>query len=86
MEIKVQNLKCGGCASTITKRLSAMDGVFNIEVLKEESKVVFEVQEGTLIEVVKQALHLLGYPEEDSENTFSTQAKSYVSCMIGKLN
>ena len=30
MDIQIENLKCGGCANTITKGLSAMDGVKDV--------------------------------------------------------
>ena len=37
------------------------------------------------LEIVEK-LKSLGYPEATEENGLLTQAKSYVSCMIGRMN
>jgi len=79
-KIYIQNLKCGGCANTITKNIS------NVTVNVEESSVTFHYEtEGNLAEV-KDKLHSLGYPEDGEANSFGSKAKSYVSCAIGKMS
>ncbi len=84
--ITVQNLKCGGCATTIKSRLAELKGVSNLQVNETESSVaVSYVQEDTLL-IIKQKLAALGYPEVDSENGILTQAKSFVSCAVGRLS
>ena len=39
--ITVQNLKCGGCAKTITSKLSTIENISNLMVDIEGSKVSF---------------------------------------------
>ena len=40
-KIFIQNLKCNGCASTITKKLSHLENITDIKVAVEESSVTF---------------------------------------------
>ena len=85
-KIYIQNLKCGGCANTITKNISAIENISNVSVNVEESSVTFHYEtEGNLAEV-KDKLHSLGYPEDGEANSFGSKAKSYVSCAIGKMS
>jgi copper chaperone CopZ len=82
----IQNLKCGGCANTITKNLSSIDAVTEVLVNVEESAVSFDYpSEEKLIEV-KEKLKTLGYPEDGEANSLGSKAKSYVSCAIGKMS
>ena len=37
----IQNLKCGGCANTITKNISTLDAITDVSVNVEESCVSF---------------------------------------------
>ena len=83
--IHIQNLKCGGCANTITKGISAIDGVKDISVQVEESTVTFSYDNEEQVKEVKNKLKSLGYPEDGQENTLGVKAKSYVSCAIGKM-
>lgn len=85
-QILVQNLKCGGCASTITKQLSLLKDVKNIQVNPQTSMVAFEYDiEKTLFEV-EDRLKQLGYPAEGDNNSYFSKAKSYFSCASGKMN
>lgn len=83
---KVQNLKCNGCASTITTKLKTQRGISNIEVDSITKEVSFESENATYTEDAKVLLYKIGYPLEGEENPFLTKAKSYVSCAIGKTN
>jgi copper chaperone CopZ len=80
----IQNLKCGGCASTITKNISEIENVSMVEVNIEESSITFDA-ENNGPEDVKNKLASLGYPLEDELNSTLSKAKSYVSCMVGKM-
>ena len=84
--IKIQNLKCHGCANTITKGLQSIEGISEVNILVEESAVNFEMTDEKLIEQVKEKLLKMGYPEEEAKNTTIHKAKSYVSCAIGRIN
>lgn len=82
----VQNLKCGGCAKTISNKLSALHNITKIEVDANESKVSFSYETEEDQQVVKSKLQSLGYPTIDSENSIVAKAVSFVSCATGKLS
>lgn len=82
----IQNLKCGGCASTITSKLNSLDGISDAKVVVEENSVDFNYTDELTLQNAKDALKSIGYPEDGKENSFGTKAKSYVSCAIGKMN
>jgi copper chaperone CopZ len=82
----IQNLKCGGCANTITKNVSSIDAVTEVLVNVEKSAISFDYpSEEKLIEV-KEKLKTLGYPEDGEANSLGSKVKSYVSCAIGKMS
>lgn len=83
-KFNIQNLKCGGCASTITKNISEIKDVSNVDVNVDESTITFQsIGDGP--DNVKNKLASLGYPLEDELNSTLSKAKSYVSCMVGKM-
>lgn len=84
--IHIQNLKCGGCANTITKGISSMESIDNVLVNVEESTVTFSYSTEEQLEEVKNKLKSMGYPEDGEANTLGAKAKSYVSCAIGKMS
>lgn len=83
--IIVQNLKCGGCANTITTKLSQLDNVNNIIVNTESSTVSFVALNADDALLVKQKLRTIGYPSIDDSNGMLSKAKSFVSCATGKM-
>ena len=84
--VYIQNLKCGGCANTVTKNLTEIEGVSNVNVNVEESAVTFDFSTDEKLEEVKNTLHRLGYPEYGEANSLTSKAKSYVSCAVGKMS
>ena len=84
--ITVQNLKCGGCANTITKKLQTMEDVSNVNINVEENTVFISYSKEETYAQVVSALKTMGYPEENESNTLGNKAKSYVSCAIGKMD
>lgn len=82
---QVQNLKCGGCAKTISNKLSEMEGIQSVIVEKDSASVSFEHQSADVATFVKDALKQLGYPTIDDENGMLLKAKSFVSCASGKM-
>ncbi len=84
--IEIQNLKCHGCANTITKGLKKIKGVSDLSVDVEKSTVSFRGSDLKVVELVKSKLSKLGYPEVDENNSTFQKAKSYVSCAIGRIN
>ena len=84
--IPIQNLKCGGCANTITKGISAIDDIKNVSVNVEDNTVTFSYETEEQVNEVKNKLKSLGYPVDGETNTLGDKAKSYVSCAIGKIS
>ncbi len=87
-QIYIDNLKCGGCASTITKELNALNGVSKVKVDNEHDLVEIETADNFNFTEVKDKLKSLGYPEKDTVHGFeklTAGAKSYVSCAIGRF-
>ena len=81
--LTVNNIKCGGCETTVRTNLTKIDGVQNIRVDASTGEVEFDYPNEVTLEKVKQKLNNLGYTESDP-NLLDT-AKSYVSCMMGKM-
>ena len=84
-EIKIANLKCGGCATTIKKELLELIGVDEVKVDKDNDSVSVTYSE-EIRETILHRLHQLGYPEATEKNGLLLKLKSYSSCMIGKIN
>ena len=61
-EISAQNIKCGGCASTIIENLNKLDAVSDCQVDVETGVVSVSADESSREEVA-QLLEKLGYPE-----------------------
>lgn len=81
--IKATNIKCGGCANSITNKLSKIDQIQDIQINIEQGDVSFTSDEPTIIAIVKEDLASMGYPEDDP--SLLQSAKSYISCMVGRL-
>jgi copper chaperone len=82
----IANLKCGGCATTITKELSATEGVEKVIVDNDTDSVEVTYADTLDRSVLISKLHHLGYPEATEENGLLLQLKSYASCMVGRIN
>lgn len=86
-DLSVENIKCGGCAGTITKRLTALDTVSDCQVDVEKGVVSITGDESGKIEVTALLLKL-GYPESGTAEGLKAakaRAKSFVSCAVGKM-
>ena len=84
--IIIQNLKCGGCARTITNKLSELENISEVQVFPNTSMVSFAYEDSSDALNVKDKLKDLGYPSIDSKNTLASKAKSYLSCATGKMS
>lgn len=81
----LQNLMCGGCAFTITSKLSEIENISNVNVDVKKASVTFNFNSKKDVANVKDKLKNLGYPTIDESNSLTTKAKSFVSCATGKL-
>ena len=84
--IKIQNLKCGGCANTIIKKVSDIENVTNVNVNVAESTVTFDSLGQNEITLVRHKMAVLGYPADGENNSVVSKAKSYFSCASGKIS
>jgi copper chaperone len=79
----VENIKCGGCAHTIKGTLEKILGIQGVEVYAEQHKVCV-MGIGLNRANLKGKLSSLGYPET-GKNSLLKQAKSIISCGIGRI-
>lgn len=88
MVIVVDNIKCGGCASSIRNGLMKIPGVASVEVDVGGESVLIAADRDVR-EMAVQALHKMGYPERgsvDGVQALGAKAKSFVSCAVGRLD
>lgn len=83
-EIFVENMKCGGCMTSIKNALEKIKGIVKVEINLDEEKISLTGDQYQLSEVID-SLTSMGYPQK-GENSVFKQAKSYVSCAIGKMS
>lgn len=83
--IKIQNLKCGGCARIIKTKLAEIDKIEEIEVDIPQLQINFSYSEEASIVLVEQKLTAIGYPPVGAKNNVVSKAKSMISCATGKF-
>lgn len=83
--IIVENIKCGGCANTITSKLIEFPSIINVQVDKDTETVTIMHDDAFQRHLVVDQLLHMGYPENGNNNLLH-KAKSYVSCAIGKMS
>ena len=86
-DISVENIKCGGCANTISSKLTPLYYINACEVDVEKGIVTIT---GDASFIAEAALVLLkaGYPETGTAaglKAAKAKAKSFVSCAVGKM-
>jgi len=83
--IYIDNLKCGGCANTIQNAVNKIEGVEITDIDFDTSGIAVEWDDTKIErEQIIAALSRLGYPEAGTSTNLQ-KAKSYVSCMIGRV-
>ena len=85
---EVINVKCGGCAHTLKSALNKEFGEIEVNLEVEPRQITLNSEEDA-IPALRSKLKSLGYPMSDEELStiegFSTTAKSFVSCAVGKM-
>jgi len=85
---EVINVKCGGCANTLKTKLVEEFGEVEVNLEVEPRQITLDIEESA-VPALRTALKSLGYPMSDEDLTtiegFSTTAKSFVSCAVGKM-
>lgn len=79
----IENLKCGGCEAFIERKLMAFPAIRSVEIDAEAGEVKIDTSMPGERQIYINELARLGYPEV-GDNSFLRQARSYVSCAIGK--
>ena len=86
---EVENVKCGGCASTLKKSLAESFGEVEVDLESTPRRITLDLDPARHDEL-KLALRKLGYPLTTDElgrfETVGAKAKSFVSCAIGKMD
>ena len=83
--IEIQNLKCGGCETTVKNSLLKLESVRDISIDVMAGIVSFSYSDSDTIDQARKTLSDLGYPPIDESNAFLKKAKSYVSCAKGRF-
>jgi len=85
---EVINVKCGGCATTLKTALKKEFGEVEVNLDVEPRLITLDIEESA-IPSLRTKLKKLGYPMSDEDlskiEEFSTTAKSFVSCAVGKI-
>ncbi len=85
--LEVENIKCGGCAHIIERKILKKHDVTEINIDIENGSVAFKSVEDISSDVAA-TLKSLGYPESGSVEGIAdikAKATSFVSCAIGKM-
>jgi len=85
---EVINVKCGGCANTLKTALLKEFGEVEVNLEVEPRQITLDIEESSITDLSKK-LKSLGYPMSNENLStiegFSTTAKSFVSCAVGKM-
>ena len=86
---QVENVKCGGCASTLKNKLKEEFGEIEVDLEKMPREIHVDISDDAIASL-RISLKKLGYPMSDEvldfvDNT-TAKAKSFVSCAIGKVD
>ena len=86
--IEVENIRCGGCANTISKKLMEPQPIQSVNVDIANQTITLQSETDVHAQAVK-ILFDLGYPERGSVEGLASlkeKAKSVVSCAIGRMD
>ncbi|MEM7380837.1 MAG: heavy-metal-associated domain-containing protein [Bacteroidota bacterium] len=83
--LEIQNLKCGGCAESIRRKLAKIDSLENLHIDEQLSLVSFDYSDDRELSQAKEAISSLGYPTIEDPNSFGQKARSYLSCASGRF-
>ena len=87
--LEVFNVKCGGCANTLTSSLKEEFGNVTVDLEVDPRKITLDIEDERM-EELQTKLRGLGYPlitdELSGFEKATTTAKSFVSCAVGKFN
>jgi copper chaperone len=88
IQVHVENIKCGGCEKSIVKGISAIEGISDIQIDRDQ-QLVSVTADSSLRDTLVAKLKAMGYPEQGSVSGIDAglaNAKSFVSCAIGRMS
>lgn len=89
LELEVENIKCGGCANSITAGLMEDPHVMQVQVDVQNGSIWLEIENEGNRESIIERLTKMGYPETGSVeglDSMKAKAKSFVSCAVGRMS
>jgi len=87
--IEVENIKCGGCANSITGKLMEDERIQTVEVDVDNGIVTLEANSDEVRTDAISSLLKMGYPETGSVEglkAVKAKASSFVSCAVGRMS
>ncbi len=87
--IEVENIKCGGCANSITSKLMEDERIQTVEVDVDNGIVTLEADKDEVRNDATTRLLKMGYPETGSVEglkAVKAKASSFVSCAVGRMS
>jgi copper chaperone CopZ len=85
-EFNIINVKCSGCENQINSKIKSIDGVEDIKIDVENSRAALTYNNEAVLNEVEETLSKMGYPISEEDNSVFKKAKSYLSCMIGRIS
>jgi copper chaperone len=89
ISIEVENIKCGGCANSITSKLMEDERIQTVEVDVDNGIVTLETDSDEVRNDAITSLLKMGYPETGSVEglkAVKAKASSFVSCAVGRMS
>lgn len=86
--LEVENIRCGGCVNTITRKLMSDERIKDVKVNIEAQTITLSSEEDVK-DSAEALLFSLGYPLRGSVQgleSFKEKARSVVSCAIGRMD
>jgi len=62
--VKIKGMRCGHCVASVTKALSDIDGIRNVQVDLEKGEATFDESKPVDATTIKQAISNIGFEAE----------------------
>ena len=82
-KLHIANIKCNGCATSITAKINEIEGVYTTEVNIEEGTINVDYKEDNVREYIITKLSAMGYPEATAENGLLPKNPLYADSGLG---
>ena len=62
--VKIKGMRCGHCVGSVTKALSEIDGIINVQVDLGKGEAVYEESKPVAVSKIKEAISNIGFEAE----------------------